>query len=71
MKKYQYNDYMTSYTSTTSRYNKGTFEANSRLTNKIWNLLGAIDLKAMEALMEKGEYLDVWKFIEENIFSMK
>ena len=71
LKKYQYNDYLTSDTSPTRWDIKGTFEANSRLTNKIWNLLDDIDLKTMEALMEKGEYLDIWKFIEENIFSMK
>jgi len=71
LKKYQYNDYFTSDTSPTRWDIKGTFEANSRLTNKIWNLLDAIDLVSLESLMEKGDYLKTWKFIEQNIFSLK
>ena len=30
-----------------------------------------IDLKALEALIAKGDYLETWKFIEQNIFSLK
>jgi xylose isomerase len=71
LKKYGYSDYFTSDTSPTRWDIKGTFEANSRLTNKIWNLLDAIDLKMLETLMAKGDYLETWKFIERNIFSLK
>ncbi len=71
LKKYGYSDYFTSDTSPTRWDIKGTFEANSRLTNKIWNLLDAIDLKMLETLMAKGDYLETWKFIEKNIFSLK
>ncbi|MBC8438709.1 MAG: sugar phosphate isomerase/epimerase [Deltaproteobacteria bacterium] len=71
LKKYKYNDYFTSDTSPTRWDIKGTFEANSRLTHKIWNLLDSIDLVSLESLMEKGDYLETWKFIEQNIFSMK
>jgi xylose isomerase len=71
LRKYGYNDYLTSDTSPTRWDIKGTFEANSRLSNKIWNLLDTIDLKALETLIAKGDYLATWQFIEENIFSIK
>ena len=67
LKKYGYNDYFTSDTSPTRWDVKGTFEANSRLTNKIWNLLDTIDVSELESLIGQGDYLKTWKFIEENI----
>lgn len=71
LKKYGYSDYFTSDTSPTRWDIKGTFEANSRLTNKLWKLFDTIDLKTFEALISKGDYLETWKFIETNIFSLK
>lgn len=71
LKKYEYADYLTSDTSPTRWDIKGTFEANSRLSNKIWNLLDSLDVGALEDLIAKGDYLETWKFIEENIFSIK
>ncbi len=71
LKKYKYEDYFTSDTSPTRWDIKGTFEANSRLTGKLWNLLETIDIGKLESLMAKGDYLETWKFIEQNIFSLK
>ncbi|THB81278.1 MAG: sugar phosphate isomerase/epimerase [Desulfobacteraceae bacterium] len=71
LKKYGYSDYFTSDTSPTRWDIKGTFEANSRLTNKIWKLLDQIDTARLETLIQGGDYLETWKFIEENIFSIK
>jgi xylose isomerase len=71
LKKYGYNDYLTSDTSPTRWDIKGTFEANSRMSNKIWNLLGQTDLDEFEGLIAAGDYLQTWKFIEANIFSLK
>jgi len=71
LKKYGYNDYLTSDTSPTRWDIKGTFEANSRMSNKIWHLLGRIDLDEFEGLIATGDYLQTWKFIEANIFSLK
>ncbi len=42
LKKYRYNDYLTSDTSPTRWDIKGTFEANSRMSNKIWQKLDEI-----------------------------
>ena len=49
---------------------RGT-QANSRITNKIWQRLDAVDGGKITKLMAKGDYLETWKFIEHHIFSLK
>jgi len=71
LRKYGYSDYLTSDTSPTRWDIRGTFEANSRLTNKIWDKLGEIDGGEIARLMDRGDYLATWKFIEENILALK
>lgn len=71
LQKYGYDDYFTSDTSPTRWDIKGTFEANSRMTNRIWIMLQRIDTEQLERLMNAGDYLTTWRFIEENIFSLK
>jgi xylose isomerase len=71
LKKYRYNDYLTSDTSPTRWDIKGTFEANSRVSNKVWQRLDEIDGGRIANLMAKGDYLATWKFIERDIFSFK
>jgi len=71
LKKYGYDGYFTSDTSPTRWDIKGTFEANSRLTMKIWQLLDDIDTGQLEKLIGTGNYLETWKFVEENIFSLR
>ena len=70
LKKYGYDDYLTSDTSPTRWDIRGTFEANSRLTNKIWQRLEAVDGGQIADLMAKGDYLETWKFIETHFFSL-
>jgi len=71
LRKYGYSDYLTSDTSPTRWDVKGTFEANSRLTNKIWLMLEELDTAELERLMSRGDYLEIWQFIEKNIFRLK
>ena len=71
LKKYGYDNYLTSDTSPTRWDIKGTFEANSRLTNRIWNLLDKVDGGRIEGLINGGDYMKTWQFIEEHIFSLK
>ena len=71
LKKYGYNDYFTSDTSPTRWDIKGTFEANSRMTNRIWGLFDKIDLAEFKQLLSQDDYLKTWRFIENNIFSLK
>lgn len=70
LQEYNYNDYITSDTSPTRWDIKGTFEANARLTNKIWNLLSKLDRKEFNKLISGNDYLKTWKFIEKKIFSL-
>jgi len=70
LKKYGYNDYLTSDTSPTRWDIRGTFEANSRLTGKIWNRLDQVDDGRIADLMAAGDYLETWKFIETGFFAV-
>jgi len=70
LKKYQYSDFLTSDTSPTRWDIQGTFEANSRLTSKIWTRLDNIDLEAFARLIAAGDFLKTWQFIEANIFGL-
>lgn len=71
LKKYEYSDFFTSDTSPTRWDIRGTFEANSRITQKIWNLLETVDTGEFEGLMAAGDYLETWKFIESNFLGLK
>lgn len=71
LKKYGYNDYFTSDTSPTRWDIKKTFEANSRLTNKIWKMLENLDTPELDRLMCQGDYMATWQFVEKNIFQLK
>ena len=71
LKKYSYTDYLTSDTSPTRWDIRGTFEANSRMSNKIWKRFDQIDMDEFQALIAGGDYLQTWKFIEANIFALK
>jgi xylose isomerase len=71
LRKYDYNDYLTSDTSPTRWDIRGTFEVNSRLTNKIWDKLADIDGGTIARLMDQGDYLATWQFIEENLLALK
>ena len=70
LKKYGYQDYLTSDTSPTRWEIRGVFEANSRISNKIWKLLEDLGNEQIERLLAKGDYLETWRFIESNIFSL-
>lgn len=70
LQKYNYNDFLTSDTSPTRWDIKGTFEANTRMTNKIWMKLLSIDKEEFESLISGSDYLETWKFIEANILSL-
>jgi xylose isomerase len=71
LKKFNYSDYLTSDTSPTRWDIQGVFEMNARVTNKIWALLDRVDLKQFEQLITGGDYLKTWRFIEEEILSLK
>jgi xylose isomerase len=71
LKKYGYEDYLTSDTSPTRWDIKGTFEANSRITNRIWAMLDKIDDRMFSRLISGDDYLKTWKFIEKEILGLR
>ncbi len=71
LQEYEYDDFMTSDTSPTRWDIKGTFEVNTRLTNKIWNRLYELDRDTLRTLVSERDYLKTWAFIENNILGMK
>ncbi len=71
LQQYEYDDFLTSDTSPTRWDIKGTFEVNTRLTNKIWNRLYQLDRDTLRALIRERDYLKTWAFIENEILAMK
>ena len=71
LKKYGYNDYLTSDTSPTRWDILETFTINARITRKLWGLIEKADQNGLSSLIGSSDYLKTWKFIEENIFSLK
>jgi xylose isomerase len=71
LKKYKYDDYLTSDTSPTRWDILETFSINARITNKLWKLLDGAEEKGLGRLVGNRDYLKVWNIIEENIFSLK
>lgn len=70
LQEHHYDDFLTSDTSPTRWDIIGTFEANTRMTNKIWDRLNGIDRDAFKSLIHQGDFLETWKFIEANILSL-
>ena len=71
LKKYGYTDYLTSDTSPTRWDIRAVFEANSRMSNRIWERLDRVDGGRIAKLMAAGDYMETWKFIEAEIFGLK
>jgi xylose isomerase len=65
-----YEDYFTSDTSPTRWDIAQTFEANSRITNKIWNMLDGLDGEEFAGLIRSRNYIETSKYIEENILHL-
>ena len=65
LKKYGYDDYLTSDTSPTRWDIRGTFEANARITERIWKLIDSIGMEALQAKIDSGDYLATLRFFEE------
>jgi len=71
LQEYGYDDFMTSDTSPTRWDVRGTFEVNTRLTNKIWNRLYELDRDTLRSLVAGRDYLKTWAFIENEILAMR
>jgi hypothetical protein len=54
----EYRDFLTSDTSPTRWDIRGTFEANARMTRKIWERLSSLDRQEFRNLIRGGDCLD-------------
>jgi xylose isomerase len=70
VQEYGYSDFLTSDTSPTRWDIRGTFEANARMTRKIWDRLNGLDRMEFAGLIRGGDFLKTWKFVEANIFKL-
>jgi len=68
LRKYRYNNFLTSDTSPTRLDIAGTFAANARITRKILHRLDDLGEKRLQELIERRDYLETWKFIESEIY---
>ncbi len=71
LKKFGYNDYLTSDTQPTRWDIVGTFEVNARITEKIWKLLDRVGLEEIERKINQPDYLQTWKLVEEELLVLK
>ena len=71
LRRYNYDDFLTSDTSPTRWDIAGTFAANNRITAKLWTLLGTLDERGFAKMIGNGDYLATWRFIEENLFGLR
>jgi xylose isomerase len=70
LQEFGYRDFLTTDASPTRWDIVGFFDANTRLTQKIWALLRSLDREEFRALLHGGDFLKTWKFIETNIFKL-
>jgi len=71
LQEYEYDDFLTSDTSPTRWDIRGTFELNTRLTNKIWNRLYEPDRVKLRSLVHERDYLKTWAFIENEVLALR
>ncbi|MEJ2701801.1 MAG: sugar phosphate isomerase/epimerase [Sedimentisphaerales bacterium] len=71
LQEYEYDDFLTSDTSPTRWDIQGTFEVNTRLTNKMWNRLYDLDRDHFRALISTRDHLKTWSFIENEILALR
>lgn len=70
VQEYGYSDFLTSDTSPTRWDIRGTFEANTRMSRKIWDRLNGLDRMEFAGLIRGGDFLKTWEFVEANIFKL-
>ena len=71
LKKYEYNDFLTSDTHPTRWSTTGMFEINARMTAKIDALLDRVSLDEVQKQIEQTDYMQTWRFIETQLLNLK
>ncbi len=70
LQKFNYTDYITADASPTRFEMISFFEANVRWIDSIWNMLENIDKGTLNELIHGDNFMDTWRFIEEEIFRL-
>jgi len=70
LKKYGYDDFMTSDTMPTRWDIRGTFEANSKITQRIWAALDSKEFRELMNTLTSDDYLGTWDRIREIFFKV-
>jgi xylose isomerase len=70
LQEFKYKGFLTSDTSPTRWDIVGTFKANIRMTQKIWDRLLSLDRARFRKLVRAGNFLETWKFVEKFIFTL-
>jgi xylose isomerase len=70
LKKYGYNDFLTSDTHPTRWSTTGMFEINARMSEKISTLLDRLTLKEIQKQIDQRDYMNTWRFIETKILGL-
>ncbi|MGA2362582.1 MAG: sugar phosphate isomerase/epimerase family protein [Candidatus Aminicenantales bacterium] len=70
LQEFKYKGFLTSDTSPTRWDIVGTFKANIRMTQKIWDRLLSLDRARFRKLLRAGNFLETWKFVEKFIFRL-
>lgn len=70
LQEYAYADFLTSDTSPTRWDIVGTFEASNRITRKIWARLHDLDRERFRDLINGGDFLKTWAFVETNLLGL-
>ncbi len=65
-----YDGWFTSDTSPTRWDIRRTFGVNSRLTQRLWDLVGKLDGEGLGGLVGAPDYHDTWRFIEDRLFGL-
>jgi xylose isomerase len=71
LRRYGYRDYLTSDTSPTRWDITGMFETNNRLTSKLVSALDRMDAAGFDEVLSGDDYLQTWKFIEEELLNLR
>ncbi len=71
VKKFDYQDYITSDTSPTRTNIQKTFEANARLTRKISKKIDELGFDWFDKLFSHADYIESWALIEKDLLGLK
>ena len=71
VKKFNYDKFLTSDTHPTRWDIREMFTINTRLTQKVWDLLDKVGMDEIARQIDTDDYMRTWRFIEENILNLK